>query len=219
MALVPSASFNDRFASVDVVAREWLDHVRPLRIAVVQSLSELEAVLRLRYRTIVERGWLQPDELPDDGLERDEYDEVAVHVAAWDKELLLGSFRLVFPDGRRPLPTESLFNMRFKHQEALADLSRVVVAKQANVPLHSVLTALLCASWLIFRRRGVSYICASVSTGLLRIYRQIGLDPDVVGGPREHMGEVRYPVVFDFEAKTPRLAEYLRQRLSRTTPS
>lgn len=208
------AASDDRFTAVDAVAREWLVYLKPMRVAVVKSRSELEAVFRLRYRTVVERGWLSQEDLPRDGLERDEYDDIAVHVAAWDGETLLGSLRLVFPDGRQALPTEALFGIRIGHQEALADISRVAVNKQANAGLHRVLTALLCASWLTFRDRNVSYICASVSAGLLRIYRHIGLDPTVAGNRQIHMGEVRYPVVFDFQAKMPRLAENLRKQMA-----
>src|SRR5438046_5273515 len=91
-------------AQVDALALQFIALAAPIRFDVAHSPAELEAMYRLRYRIAIERGWATPTDLPD-GLERDEYDDQALHIAGWDGPTLAATVRVVFPAVGRRLPT------------------------------------------------------------------------------------------------------------------
>ena len=58
-------------ALADGLASRIVGVAAPILFSVAQSDSDRLAVYRLRYQVIIQRGWAQPEDLPD-GLERDQ---------------------------------------------------------------------------------------------------------------------------------------------------
>src|SRR5215467_3990112 len=68
----------------------------------VATDHEREVAYRLRGSAVIDRGWRDASELAD-GMERDEYDDRAIHVVGWDGDVAMSTGRVVLPPG---LPTE-----------------------------------------------------------------------------------------------------------------
>jgi N-acyl-L-homoserine lactone synthetase len=190
----------DRSASLlawlDRVARQLLEQAAPVRFGLARSPAEREAVFRLRFETVVEQGWASPAVLPD-GLERDGFDDRAVHVAGWHEQTLAATARLVFPEPHRPLPTEQEFGLRIEPAQAVVDVGRGIVAPAYRSREHRVFAALLARCWLEVRARGLHHLCGTASPLRLERYRQLGLPLRVLGPARPFWGEERYPLFLD----------------------
>ena len=98
-------------AMVDTMAAHVIRLAAPIRWAVSESPSERDAIFRLRYRVVIERGWAGPEDLPD-GRECDAYDDAATHIVGWDGPALAAAARLNFPSPGRLLPVEESFGLR-----------------------------------------------------------------------------------------------------------
>ncbi|MET1080485.1 MAG: PEP-CTERM/exosortase system-associated acyltransferase [Pseudomonas sp.] len=98
------------------------------------SSALLTDIHRLRHEVYcVERGFLDPAQHPD-GLERDEYDRCSVHIGASSLDGdLVGTVRLVQPNGGMPFPFEdhcALFDtVALPPREQVAEISRLIVKK------------------------------------------------------------------------------------------
>src|SRR3989304_5818130 len=100
-------------ARTDALAAQLIARAAPLMFSVAQSRAEREAVYRLRYSIVVEKGWARPADFPD-GVERDAYDDTAVQVVAWDDDTLAAATRLVPTAPGHPLPTEEAFGLKIE---------------------------------------------------------------------------------------------------------
>src|SRR5438034_4927126 len=105
------------------VCKLLIAHGEPIRFEVAKSPDELEAVYRLRYREVIERGWAEPNDFPD-GLEQDIYDERAIQIAGWHGEALAATIRVVMPNPNHLLPTESAFDLRMEPRGKIVDVGR-----------------------------------------------------------------------------------------------
>src|SRR5438067_3120190 len=110
-------------ACADSLARQIIAEGATLRFVVAQSSAEWETAFRLRYRVAMAEGWAQPEELAG-GLERDAYDDEAIHIVAWDGEAMVGTTRLVLPTNRHPSPTEEAFDLVIEPRGRVADVGR-----------------------------------------------------------------------------------------------
>jgi N-acyl-L-homoserine lactone synthetase len=166
----------------------------PYRVDQVTDPKELEAVFRLRYEVAVEEGWAEPEQMPG-GLERDEYDDDAVQVAAWDGDRLAAAQRLVFPRDDRRLPTEEAFDLTVEPAGSALDVGRTAIAPAyRGEATHLLLMALQCRSWLIWRSRGF-HTCIGVQTEpITQIYREMGIEFEVLAPAREYWNERRFPI-------------------------
>ena len=192
-------------ATVDTVAALWLARAAPVRFSIASSAAEREATYRLRYRAIVERGWKQPEELPG-GIERDEWDDSALHVAAWDGEVAVGSFRLIFPEPGRPLPVEAAFGVVIAPAGQAVELGRITVAREASETQHHIFMGLLGSSWQHIRMRGYVYLTSDMNAAMLRLYGSLGLRLIRQGPPRPYWGERRFPGLCDIPGSAATLA-------------
>jgi N-acyl-L-homoserine lactone synthetase len=191
-----------RLAQADELARQLVERVAPIRIESAHSMTEREATFRLRYQVTLEHGWGQTEDFPD-GLERDAYDDVALHLAAWDASTLAGTARLIFPAPDRPLPTESAFDLTIEPWKQVVDGSRTAVA--AGYHGRTLFVALLASCWLQVRERGFEVIAGAASAGVLALHRAIGFRVDVLGPARPYCGEERLPIRFDMLRSMERL--------------
>jgi N-acyl-L-homoserine lactone synthetase len=191
-------------SQADDLARGMVRAAAPLRLSVTQSLEELTAVYGLRYEVIVARGWARPEDLPD-GLERDNYDDRAVHIAAWDGTQIAATSRLVLPMPDLLLPTERAFEVKIKPHEQVVDMGRQIVARAYSNVQHLVFAALLGQTWLEMRARGFTLVCGDFSPVVTRLYRLMGFQVAQVGPTREFWGEERFPIVVDVVGSVPAL--------------
>jgi hypothetical protein len=181
-------------ARADAFAVEVLTRAAPLRFGVAQAPAELEAVYRLRYRVVVQRGWANPEQFPD-GLERDDYDDEAIQIVAWDGAALAGTTRLVLPSPGRPLPAEKAFGLEIKSGGKVLDIGRTCRAPDCNDTGHRVLWGILSQAWLEARARGFGEICGIFTPAVTRLYRSLGFKVEIRGAARQYWGQRRYPVL------------------------
>lgn len=180
-------------ATADDLARAIVARAAPIRFAVASDPQEIEAVYRLRHRTVVDLGWLKDSEAPD-GLERDEYDDGAIHVAAWDGEALAGTLRLVEPRAGRPLPVEAAYGIVVEPRGRVMGAGRLIVAPDHRGGGHAVLGGLAATAWLCMRERGYEWAAGTATPEMLSLFRRLGFEVDVLGEAMDYWGESRYPI-------------------------
>jgi N-acyl-L-homoserine lactone synthetase len=181
---------------VDNLSREFVGTVAPIRFDVAKDDLEREAVYRLRYQVVVERGWTQPADLPD-GMERDHYDEKAIHIVGWDGNTLATTSRLVLPEAGVILPTEEAFHIQIEPRGRVADMGRQIVAREYSSIKHKVFAALLAKTWLEIRAHGYSLVCGDFSPPMTRLYHIMGFEVNQLGPPQQYWGEERAPIIVD----------------------
>lgn len=180
-------------ATADELSRRLIARARPIRFAVAQSPRELEAVFSLRHATVVEEGWRSAEDLPD-GLERDEYDDEALQVAAWDGDDLAGTLRLIFPRPGRLLPVERSYGLVVEPRGQVVGAGRVIVAPGYRHQGHQVLGGLSATAWLLMRQRGFQWAAGTATEEILGLFEHLGFEVVVVGEPQIYWGEERYPI-------------------------
>ena len=191
-------------ATMDALAARVIALAAPIRFDVVRSAAELGAVYRLRYEVVVGRGWVRPEDFPDQ-QERDHFDDDATHIVGWDGERLAVVARAVFPAPGRPLPTEAGFALKIEPAGQVVDWSRHIVARAYTDRQHRLFAGLLGRSWLEVRARGYARVCGNVTPAMIRVYRRVGIRLTILGPARPYWGEERYPVLFDVEGSVPSL--------------
>jgi N-acyl-L-homoserine lactone synthetase len=197
--------FDDQAAKVDSIANQFLRRIAPLRFDLAQTDAERTAVYRLRYDAVIERGWGKPEDFPNE-LERDQYDDVAIHIAGWESDRLIATARLVFPSSAGRLPTEEAFDLEIEPRGHVVDLGRFVVARSHSDMEHRVLAGLLARCWLEMRAHGFAHACAAfASPAMIRVYRFMGFEITPLGPARRYWGEDRLPIRFNVLASAPKL--------------
>lgn len=191
----------------------------PVRFRVANTAREREAAFRLRYDAVMEHGWAKPEDYTDK-LERDEYDDMAVHIVGWDGEIAVATTRLVFPHTGHLLPIEAAFDLQIEPHGRVVDMGRVVVAPLYRNKEKRILGALLAAAWNEIVARGFIEACGAFATEpLIRLYRSMGFTITPLAPPRQYWGGERIPIHFDVTASAEALATYVERVGSRGTPS
>jgi N-acyl-L-homoserine lactone synthetase len=206
--IVSASQMQELLVQADELARGMVA-IAPLSFRIAQTPEELTAVYRLRYEVIIERGWARPEDLPD-GLERDEHDDHAVHIAAWDDAQIAApqiaaTSRIVLPGPDRLLPTERAFEVKIGPYGQVVDMGRQIVARAYSNVEHLVFAALLAQTWLELHARGYTLVCGDFTPAVTRLYRLMGFQVAQVGPAREFWGEERFPIVVDVAASVPTL--------------
>jgi N-acyl-L-homoserine lactone synthetase len=179
----------------------------PYRLAVARDEAEREAVYRLRYSTVLEMGWAEPEDFPD-AMERTDDDDDAIHVIAWDGEELVGSARVVLPGEGRDLPLEREFGLRVEAE--YVEVGRtVIVPRLRGATGHALVVALFAGCWREMRRLGYTELVSAVPPRLIELYRSLGFTLIELGEARTHWGEERLPVRFDVLGSAPELRRTL----------
>jgi N-acyl-L-homoserine lactone synthetase len=168
-------------------AQELVAGAAPIRFAVAVSDIELEAVFQLRYQVVMEKGWADGRDLRGT-VERDRFDECAVHIAGWDDTAIAATARLVFPAPGERLPTEEEFDLVVEPAGSVVDVGRGIVAPAYRDPRHHMFVALLAACWLQVWDRGFHLMCGDAAPSLLQGYRDMGFDVTLIGPARRHWG-------------------------------
>ena len=192
-------------ASADELANALLRRVPSIRFGIAESPSEREAVFRLRYEVVLDRGWARPEDLPD-GKERDSYDDEATLIVGWEGLTLAAAARLIFPSPRYRLPTEAVFDVEVEPRGQVADMGRQIVARAYSDIQHRVFVGLLARTWLEARSRGATYVCGDFSASMTRLYRRLGFELVALGPGRQYWEEERFPLLVDVAASVPKLS-------------
>lgn len=190
-----------------------LECTKPLRFAVAESSTELEAVYRLRYQVVTEREWVQPEDFPD-GLERDVYDSRSVHIVGWDGDLLVASTRIVLPAPGCLLPVEEAFDVRIAPIGQTAEISRSIVARAYSTIQHRVFKALIVKASLEACALGMTHLCGTHTRSMIRLERMLGCRFTPLGDKKQYWGEERYPYVLSLEEIAPLVAERWYREMS-----
>jgi hypothetical protein len=161
--------------------------------------DERDLCYRLRGDAVVERGWRTREELPD-GVERDEYDDRAVHVLGWDGPTPMSTGRIVLPPG---LPTEDACGLRVEPVGRVVDVGRMCVASSHQGLEHAAFVGLLCALYLQVRELGFDVACGMMSPAARSLVGLLGLRLEPLGPERPYWDEPRAPVRFSLLAGLP----------------
>jgi hypothetical protein len=167
-----------------------------LRLGIAQSPADFEAAYRLRYETVIEKGWAKPDEYPY-GLERDRYDDHAIQLVAWDGEKLAGTGRVVLPSPDYPLPAETLFELTIEPRGQVVELGRAAIDSSYRGISQQIFLSLLGQSWLATRDQGLYETCGVMILPMVRLYHFIGFHLIPLAPPRLAWGEERAPYQLD----------------------
>jgi N-acyl-L-homoserine lactone synthetase len=185
-------------ALADRLARQLVAQAVPVRFAPATSEAEKRAVYALRHRIVLEEGWVESDALPD-GIEKDTYDDRALHLAGWDGSVLAATARLVFPSDGCRLPTEEAFAIDVRPWGRVVDLGRGLVTRPYRHRDHRTFLGLLATAWLESHARDFVRLCGATTTVLIERFRAMGFDVDVLGPSRLWWGEERFPILIDAE--------------------
>jgi hypothetical protein len=181
-------------AKVDRLTRQIIAAAAPVRFGIARTAAEREAAFRLRFRVALAAGWAQPGDFAG-GLERDAYDDAAIHILAWEDDALVGTTRLVLPTDGRPLPTEEAFGVSIAARGRVADVGRICHAPGYRDLRYRVLRGLFSQAWIELRARGCQEVCAAMKGSMLRVCRSMGVGSTILGAARHYWGAPRYPVL------------------------
>jgi hypothetical protein len=201
----------DSLARLDAIAASLLSALAPVRYAIATSESERDDVFRLRYRAVIDRGWLQPEDLPD-GVERETDDDRAVLVGAWEGTAPVAAARMIFPTNGERLPVETAFDIDVLPRGKVVHVDRMTVDRGSRDRGSRLLLGLIACCWLAMRERGYHIWAGIDSPGMLRLYRRLGFEMTVLGPARHYWGEERFPVRFDPATIAPALIKQLGDR-------
>jgi Acetyltransferase (GNAT) domain len=133
-------------------------------------------------------------------VDRDGYDDVAVHVLGWFEDAAVCTGRLVLPP--HPLPTEEACGLVVEPAGRVVDVGRMCVADEHRSYRHAAFVALMCRLYLQMRDAGYEVACGMMAPPVRRLLRQLGLTLDQLAPDRAHLGEDRAPVRFSLLANS-----------------
>jgi GNAT superfamily N-acetyltransferase len=165
----------------------------PFRFTIAANAAERSAAYRIRAAVSIDAGWATPDDFPQ-GMESDEFDDVAVHVLGWDGDEPVSTGRLVFPPG--PLPTEVASGLVVPPQGRVVDVGRMAVLRSHQTFGHGTFLALLCRLYREARDAGFEYACGMMAAPAHSLLNRLGLHLEQLAPERLHHGELRAPVRF-----------------------
>jgi hypothetical protein len=171
---------------------ERLLAVSPFQYTVARDQSEREVAYRLRGRTVIERGWSRPEDLPT-GQERDEYDDTAIQVIGWDGPVPMCTGRVVLPP---QLPTEDICGIVVQPRGEVVDVGRMCVAPSHQSRQHAAFIGLMCGLYAQMRAQEYRVACGMMSPPACALVRQLGLELEILGPERLYWNEARSPVRF-----------------------
>jgi predicted GNAT family N-acyltransferase len=202
----------------DAIAARLLDALAPLRFEEAADDGDRRAGYRIRYSAVVERNLALPSQFPE-VEERDEADERAVHIVGWDGHRPIATCRLVLPHEESVLPVEAAFELRVPDPSATVELGRLVVDPEWRGADHEIVVGLAARGWLSMRERGLTAVLAATPAPLVDLFRDLGFAINVLGSPRRHWNELRYPFLCDGPAAALGLARRWPSCQTRPSPA
>jgi hypothetical protein len=164
----------------------------PFDYRVAASDSEREVAYQLRGSAVLHRGWCTIADVPG-GMERDKYDDRAIQVIGWDKDVAMSTGRVVLPPG---LPTEEACGIVVEPRGGVVDVGRMCVAPSYQSLEHAALIGLMCRLYLVMREHGFRFACGMMSAPARALMGLFGLELELLGPERTYWNEPRVPVRF-----------------------
>jgi hypothetical protein len=164
----------------------------PFDYRVAAEDSEREIAYRLRGSAVLDRGWCTAGDLLD-GMERDGYDDRAIHVIGWDGDVAMSTGRVVLPPG---LPTEEACEIVVEPRGEVVDVGRMCVAPSYQSLEHAALIGLMCRLYLAMREHDFAVACGMMSVPARAMMGLFGLQLEILGPERTYWNEPRAPVRF-----------------------
>jgi hypothetical protein len=174
----------------------------PFDYRVADGDSEREIAYRLRGGAVLDRGWCTASDLPG-GMERDGYDDRAIHVIGWDGDVAMSTGRVVPPPG---LSTEEACGIVVEPCGGVVDVGRMCVAPSHQSLEHAAFIGLMCRLYLLMRERGYRFACGMMSPPARAMMGLFGLQLEILGPERTYWNESRAPVRFSLMSATRLLA-------------
>jgi hypothetical protein len=165
--------------------------------------AERQAAYRLRANAVLDSGWSAAADLPD-GMERDKYDDRAIHVIGWDGDVAMSTGRVVLPPG---LPTEEMCGLVVEPRGEVVDVGRMCVARSHQNLEHDAFIGLMCRLYLAMREHGFLVACGMMSAPARALMGMFGLRLEMLGPEQQYWNELRAPVRFSLPSASRLLAE------------
>jgi N-acyl-L-homoserine lactone synthetase len=175
-----------------------------VRFAVAATEDDRDICFRLRRAAVTERGW----DIDNERLERDAFDDAAVHVIGRRDGQPACCGRLVLPPG--PLPTEVACGITVEPAGNVVDVGRMTVVAHVRRADRAVFLSLLAALYLETRKRGYATGCGMMAANVRSLLRHLGVGVEVLGPDRPFLGDLRAPVRFDVAVHGPAVLERWR---------
>ena len=170
---------------------------------VARSTAMVVACQAIRYRVFCgERGFLPGSHYPDQ-RERDEFDEVATHLAVVERGgNLLGTARIV-PHSERGFPLQRYCKARIPQdiESTTAEVSRLAVPRSVAVRYGSpgwtgclsreVALRLYQTIYHIAKQEGLTHLIAAMAPSLVRVFSAFDISWSPIGPAAEFGGVVR----------------------------
>jgi hypothetical protein len=186
----------------------WFMARAELSLRVASHPEELSEVLRLRRRHVERAGW-QPGELSTLTEERDERDDTAVHLSAWDGHVLAGTARIILPTPLTLLPIEAAFGLRIEPTGEVVECGRWVVTDRYRDRAHRVSMGLSGLACLEVVSRGYAVWAGMTTLPIIELWRGLGFEMETLTPPRAVLGAGRVAVRCDLRASLPGLIRVL----------
>jgi N-acyl-L-homoserine lactone synthetase len=169
--------------------------------------SEIEkiAILQQRHDVFVEEfNFFSPH---IQGIESDQYDEYALLIGVWEKEILIASCRLILPDNPLGLPTLKSMNIDFKTfqlQKTTAEISRITISSSQRIFRKTI--RIFQTMQKEINRASIDYNITqwigAVEPTFLRLLNQSHLPYRPIGPLQLHIGAKRYPIILTLQDYT-----------------
>lgn len=169
-----------------------------LRFVICSTADEMGMAQSLRYSVYCEeKSWIDPECFPD-GLEVDEYDDLAVHFLALEGDVPVGTCRLLLGD-RQHLPAADYLDLTSLGLDLrkVAEVSRLATRRTERSSDLRVFLGLTRLMWEWGMDNSMVAWLAIADVPLFRLLERLGM-PVLATAPHvDYLGSPCVPVAFD----------------------
>lgn len=186
----------------------WFVERGGVEVRVASDPKEISEAFRLRLDHVERSAW-EAGVLSDTAEERDQFDEGAIHLTAWEDDSLVGTARIILPKLGHRLPTEEEFGVDIPPAGKVVECGRWVVARSHRSRAHGVsmaLSGLACSEVLT---RGYRLWAGMTTPDIVELWKTLGFRMEVVASPRVILGVERVAVLCDLHKSLPTLVSTL----------
>jgi N-acyl-L-homoserine lactone synthetase len=165
---------------------------------IAETQSELESCYRMRYQVYCQqKRWLSKDEFSN-GMETDEYDEMAVNLIAYDEDFKsVGTMRILQERVYNKLPFISHPGLKGKrlNLQNLSEVSRFIVTSEKNK--NHILKGLLRLCYHTGKKLDIDYYAFVSEPGLIRFLERYKYYFEPICPPSKYYGGFTLAAICD----------------------